>query len=62
MDACDRESLNAALGEGACVRNGGVTFENFLLLLGEHHSVGGWHFAPGTVNLPWMRAVVTARE
>ena len=51
FDACDPESFNAALGPGTCVRNGGIKFDQFLELLGKHHSVGPWHFAPGQLNL-----------
>jgi hypothetical protein len=51
MDACEPTTFNAVLGAGACVRNGGVTFDNFLRLLGEHQKVGSWHNAPGTLNV-----------
>jgi plastocyanin len=53
MDACDPETFNApppdGIGPGTCVRQGGVRFANFLDQLGQHHSVGSWHFAPGQV-------------
>jgi plastocyanin len=48
MDACDPESFDAA--HVTCVRSGGVTFERFLELLGEHQTVGAWRFSPGTLN------------
>jgi len=48
MDACDPKTFQAA--HVACVRSGGVTFQRFLELLGKHHTVGAWHFTPGTVN------------
>jgi hypothetical protein len=48
MDACDPETFNAA--HVSCVRSGGVTFERFLELLGKHHTIGAWHFSPGTIN------------
>lgn len=51
FDACDPETFNAALGPGTCTRSGGVQFEKFLELLGLHHSVGGWHFAPPNVAM-----------
>ena len=51
MDACDPETFNAAVGPGTCVRNGGVTFANFLELLSLHHSVGAWHFSPPQTHL-----------
>jgi len=50
-DACDPETFNAVLGAGACVRNGGVTFENFLELLSRHHSVGAWNFTPRQAHI-----------
>jgi plastocyanin len=50
MDACDPETFNAAVGPGTCIRNGGVRFTKFLALLGEHQKVGGWQFAPTSVN------------
>ena len=51
MDACEPESFNAAIGPGTCSREGGVTFANFLSLLGKHQTVGAWHFAPSTLNV-----------
>ena len=51
MDACDPDSFNAALGDGTCVRSGGVLFDNFIELLRRHGSVGAWHFTPTTSNL-----------
>jgi hypothetical protein len=50
MDACDPTTFNAVLGDGACVRNGGVTFENFVAQLEKHQQVGSWRFAPGNVH------------
>ena len=51
MDACDPDTFNAAIGPGTCTRSGGITFANFLDLLGKHHSVGPWHFAPTNVTM-----------
>jgi plastocyanin len=51
FDACDPETFNAALGEGACTRSGGVRFDTFLEQLGRHHSIGAWHFAPSNVTM-----------
>ena len=51
MDACDPTTFNAALNDPeACVRNGGVTFQNFLDQLAKHGSAGAWHFAPPHVE------------
>jgi hypothetical protein len=50
MDACDPASFNAVLGDGACVRSGGVKFDKFLEQLAMHQRVGSWHFAPSSIN------------
>ena len=51
-DACDSTTFNT-LGPNVCIRSGGVTLPSFLALLGQHHQVGGWHFAPGgTIKVP----------
>jgi hypothetical protein len=50
MDACDPQTFNApppaGVGPGTCSRSGGVTFANFLAQVGQHGSIGAWHFAP----------------
>jgi hypothetical protein len=55
MDACDPETFNApppaGAGPGTCVRNGGVTFQNFIQQLMRLGSVGAWHMAPPNSNL-----------
>lgn len=48
MDACDPTTFNAVLGPGTCVRNGGVTFDNFIAQLTRNQKVGSWHNAPPT--------------
>jgi hypothetical protein len=50
MDACDPTSFNAVLGEGACTRAGGITFDRFNALLEQNGSVGAWRFSPTEVN------------
>jgi plastocyanin len=51
LDACDPETFNAAIGPDTCVRNGGVTFDQFTSLLRQLHFVGPWHFAPKNANV-----------
>jgi hypothetical protein len=51
FDACDPETFNAAVGEGTCVRSGGVQFSRFLEELGRHGFVGAWRFAPSNVRM-----------
>jgi hypothetical protein len=55
MDACDPETFNApppaGAGPGTCVRNGGITFQNFIEQLTRFGSIGAWHMAPPNSNL-----------
>jgi len=62
MDACDPETFNAAVGPGTCSRPGGVRFATFLELLGQHHSVGAWHFAPSEVTLKVGELLVATNQ
>lgn len=51
LDACDGPTFNAAIGEGTCVRNGGVTFERFIGQLIAKGEAPAWRFAPGRLKL-----------
>ena len=51
-DSCDPTSFNAAVGDGACVREGGMKFETFIDILTRMGFVGPWHFAPSGINVP----------
>lgn len=51
MDACDPETFNDMFGEGTCLRQGGVNVDKFLSLLGQHGSVGAWHFSPSSAPI-----------
>jgi plastocyanin len=51
-DACDPTTFDAALQDpSACLRNGGVTFQEFVAQLEKHQRAGAWHFAPPTLNV-----------
>jgi plastocyanin len=50
LDNCDGPSFNAALGEGACVREGGMSFETFGAMLAKG-GASSWRFAPGRATL-----------
>jgi plastocyanin len=50
LDACDPTTFNAALGDGACTRSGGVTFAQFIAQLTKQQSVEAWRFAPQNVQ------------
>jgi plastocyanin len=51
LDDCDAVTFNAALGPGACVKDGDVTFEEFVnsLISGKPHA--SWRFSPGNAKL-----------
>ena len=52
QDACDPETFNAALrNPEACVRRGGVTFDQFIAELTRLSFIGPWRFAPSTANV-----------
>jgi hypothetical protein len=52
MDRCEPDSFNAVLGPGGCIRNGGVSFDNFVRRLnpkdGGHNA---WRFSRHDVDL-----------
>jgi plastocyanin len=53
-DACDPDTFNdpiTGVGPGTCLRPGGVRFQDFIAELMQHHSIGGWHMAPGEVTM-----------
>jgi plastocyanin len=60
VDACDPQTFNAA--NVSCVRSGGVTFQRFLELLRKHHTMGAWHFTPGTVNARVGQTLVAVNQ
>jgi len=52
-DACDPTTFDAALQDpSACLRNGGVTFQEFVAQLQRHQRAGAWHFAPPSLTVP----------
>ena len=50
-DACDLAAFNAAVGEGTCVGDGNVTFDEFLEALEEGgHDAWRFHFGRGRID------------
>ena len=45
-DECDPATFNAALGPGACARQGNVTFDRFMNELTTTQRVTAWQFVP----------------
>jgi len=60
LDACDGPSFNAVIGPGACARDEGVTFDEFIGQLVSMGRAPAWRFAPdhlkiaagGTIDAP----------
>jgi plastocyanin len=51
-DACDPDTFNEALqNPEACVRAGGVKFDQFVAQLTRLGFIGPWNFAPSTANV-----------
>ena len=50
LDACDPTTFNAIVGEGACVRSGGVTFAHFIDQVTKKGEAPAWRFAPSNVE------------
>ncbi|HEU0335309.1 MAG TPA: hypothetical protein VFR43_02075 [Gaiellaceae bacterium] len=51
LDACDPTTFDAVLGEGACVRAGGVAFDTFIGQLLSQGRAPAWRFAPERLKL-----------
>ena len=51
MDECDPATFNANVGPGACTRNGGVKFDQFIAQLTQMQRAPGWRFSPDNVTL-----------
>lgn len=51
MDECDPTSFDANVGPGACLRNGGMKFDQFVSTLTRLQSVPAWKMAPDNVNI-----------
>ncbi|HEX2175222.1 MAG TPA: hypothetical protein VHG70_04870 [Nocardioidaceae bacterium] len=51
QDDCDAETFNAVLGQGACVGDGGTTFEELVESLTEDRDAGAWRFSPDRLTI-----------
>src|SRR4051812_30536603 len=51
QDDCDPASFNAALGAGACSRQGTTTFAQFNSELNANHQVLAWRFVPNNLTI-----------
>jgi hypothetical protein len=62
MDACDPATFDAAVGPGTCVRQGGVTFADFLAQIGDRGFAGAWHYAPPVIEAPVGAALLAVNH
>jgi plastocyanin len=51
QDECDPASFNAALGAGACTRQGSMTFSQFNAELNSTQQVAAWQFVPTNLTI-----------
>ncbi len=51
LDACDPDTFNAVIGPGTCIRNGGVTFDQFIAELTRLAFSAPWRFAAQNANV-----------
>jgi plastocyanin len=51
QDDCDPASFNAALGAGACNRQGTTTLAQFNSELNANHQVAAWRFVPNNLTI-----------
>jgi plastocyanin len=51
LDDCDAASFNAVIGPGTCVKEGGVTFGEFIGQLVSQGRAPAWRFSPGQLTL-----------
>jgi len=57
-DACDGPTFNAAVGPGTCIREGGVSFADFIAQLRRQGVAGAWHFAPSLTTAQLNQTLV----
>jgi plastocyanin len=57
QDQCDPASFNAALGNGACVKQGTVTLTAFNNELNATHQVASWQFLPNNLTIRVGQAI-----
>lgn len=57
QDDCDPQTFNEVLGEGACVGDGGTTFQELFAELEEEGEAGAWRIAPDRFALQQGRSL-----
>jgi len=62
QDQCDPASFNAALGNGACVKQGSVTLTAFNNELNATHQVASWQFVPSNFTIRVGQAITVTNN
>jgi len=57
QDQCDPASFNAALGAGACTKQGNMTLAQFNAELNATHAVAAWTFVPNSFTIKEGQAI-----
>jgi len=62
QDQCDPASFNAALGNGACVKQGSVTLTAFNNELNATHQVASWQLVPNSFTIHVGQAITVTNK
>lgn len=62
QDQCDPATFNAALGSGACAKQGTMTFSAFNNELNATHQVAAWRFVPSAFMLKVGQSITATND
>ena len=62
QDQCDPASFNAALGAGACQRQGNMTFAQFNSELSATQQVAAWRYVPSALTIHVGQAITAMND
>lgn len=62
QDQCDPASFNAALGAGACAKQGSMTFAQFNSELNATHQVAAWRFVPNAFTIKVGQSITATND
>ena len=62
QDQCDPASFNAALGAGACVKQGSMTLTQFNSELNATHQVAAWRFVPNAFTIKVGQSIMAMND
>lgn len=62
QDQCDPATFNAALGAGACSKQGTMTFAQFNNELSATHQVAAWRFVPSALTIRVGQSITATND